>query len=282
MRKPDLLIIIPAYNEEENIGQVLQEIRKLAINADIIIINDGSQDATEQVVRAAGEQVISLFYNIGYGGALQTGFKYAVKMDYRYVIQFDGDGQHDPRDILILLEELRTGDYDIVIGSRFLDANGPATNVGVLKRMAIAFFRFLIKVFTGVKITDPTSGIQGLSRAAFRHYAAMGNFPEDYPDADTVIFMLKAGYKVKEIPANIRLRDAGTSMHTGLKPIYYLVKMLVSIFVVLLRGDFRQARNSPHDNNSAQDCRTSHERNSAQNCHYTQETQSMQESSFSE
>lgn len=257
MKTCDSLVIIPAYNEEKNIAQVLREIRRLELDVDIVVINDGSQDNTEQVVRAADEQVISLFYNLGYGGALQTGFKYALKMDYHYVIQFDGDGQHDPRDILFLLAQLRSGKYDIVIGSRFLsegaDDGAAKIRLGFLKKIAIAVLRFLIKLSTGVRVTDPTSGLQGLSREAFRYYAGMGNFPEDFPDADTLIFMIKAGYAVTEIPANIRARECGVSMHAGLKPLYYFVKMLVSIAVVLLRGDYRKVgrvgRSSPVEGN---------------------------------
>lgn len=233
MQKSDCLIIIPAHDEEQNIGRVLKEIRSLKMNLDIIVINDGSKDKTENIVIKEGEKVITLPYNLGYGGALQTGFKYAAAMGYGYIIQFDADGQHDPEDIPVILNQLRTGDFDIVIGSRFLGRGSFKT--GILKKIAISVFRFLIKISTGVKITDPTSGLQGLEKRVFRHYAVMGNFPEDYPDADTLIYMILSNSKVTEIPANIRERNCGRSMHTGVKTIFYFAKMLVSILVVLLR-----------------------------------------------
>jgi len=140
---------------------VLKEIRSSGVSEDIMVINDGSSDKTGMVAREAGEMVINLPYNLGYGGALQTGFKYASTMGYKYVIQFDADGQHDPEDIKIIMEQLRTGIPDIVIGSRFLGRG--AFRAGVLKMGAIAVFRCLIKISTGVRITDPTSGLQGLT-----------------------------------------------------------------------------------------------------------------------
>ncbi|OPY57980.1 MAG: Undecaprenyl-phosphate mannosyltransferase [Pelotomaculum sp. PtaU1.Bin035] len=235
MKKTDCLIIIPAYNEEQNISRVLQDIRKLDTDLDIVVINDGSRDKTVERVKKAGcSKVITLPYNLGYGGALQTGFKYAVNMGYQFVIQFDADGQHDPEDILTILDHLKTGIPDIVIGSRFLGRG--SFDPGVMKKFAITVFRLLIKISTGVMITDPTSGLQGLTNRVFTRYATRGDYPEDYPDADTLISMIAAGYRVVEFPANIRIRHSGNSMHTGIRTIYYFVKMLVSILVVLFRN----------------------------------------------
>jgi len=233
VEKADCLVIIPAYNEEENVGKVLEDIRNLKIALDIVVINDGSRDKTEAVVREAGEKVINLPYNLGYGAALQAGFKYAVSTGYEYVVQFDADGQHDPKDILKIFHKLRTSDCDIVIGSRFLEKSSFRT--GALKKIGISVFRFLIRMTTGAKITDPTSGLQGLSKRVFNYYAVMGNYPEDFPDADTLINMILLNYRVKEIPAHIKNRNSGKSMHTGIKTAFYFIKMLVSILVVLLR-----------------------------------------------
>lgn len=231
------LIIIPAYNEEKNIGGVLNEIRKFNYDLDIIVINDASKDNTEQVVVEKGEKIINHFFNLGYGGALQTGFKYAVDKGYQYVIQFDGDGQHDPADLQRIINELKTGCYDIVIGSRFLDKS--SFQISLTKKLAIALFRLIIGISTGVKITDPTSGLQGLTLKAYMYYSAMGNFPDDFPDADTLIHMLKRNYRVKEIPAHMKNRLHGQSMHSGLKSIFYTFKMLISISVVLLRAKMK-------------------------------------------
>ncbi|RNC62973.1 MAG: Undecaprenyl-phosphate mannosyltransferase [Candidatus Dichloromethanomonas elyunquensis] len=232
MLKNRFLIIIPAYNEEKNITKVLHGIFQHCPSCDVLVVNDGSKDSTSQTAKKEGVFVIDHLYNIGYGGALQTGFKYAVTCGYEFVIQFDADGQHDPKDILKIIEYLETKDYDIVIGSRFLN---DSAKVGLLKEIAIKYFSLLIKVFAGKKITDPTSGLQGLNNHVFSYYAIMGNFPEDFPDADTLIHMLKRNCRVIEIPANIRERMSGESMHIGMKTIYYFFKMLVSIAVVVLK-----------------------------------------------
>ena len=237
MGTADGLIIIPAYNEAKNISQVLKDIRQFNYNIDIIVINDGSNDNTGQVVVQEGEKVINQFYNLGYGGALQTGFKYAVAMGYQYVIQFDGDGQHNPADLQTIIEQVETGDVDIVIGSRFMIKN--SFQISSAKKLAIAIFRLIIRASTGVRITDPTSGFQGLNQRTFHYYSGMGNFPEDFPDADTLIHMLKRNYRVIEVPVIMKNRWSGKSMHSGLKSIYYAIKMIVSIAVVLLRTKFK-------------------------------------------
>lgn len=229
----DCLLLIPAYNEEMNVGRVLQGIRKLNADIDVLVIDDGSTDKTSLIVEGAGEKVITLPYNLGYGGALQTGFKYALLKGYKYIVQFDADGQHEPDDIIQVLKHLRTGKYDIVIGSRFLGKGSFKT--GLLKKIAIMLFRFLIQISTGTKISDPTSGLQGLTQRVFGYYSIMGNFPNDYPDADTLIGSILKGYPIYEIPANIKQRYSGKSMHSGLKTVYYLFKMLISISVVLVR-----------------------------------------------
>lgn len=233
------LIIIPAYNEEENIAGVLEDIRRYGYDLDIVVINDGSKDHTGEVARKAGVTVIDHFYNIGYGGALQTGYKYAVAKDYDYIVQFDADGQHNPVYIRTISELMESGAYDIVIGSRFMDG---VRNVSWGKVLAINFFRFIIRVSTGVALTDPTSGLQGLHREVVQYYTEMGNFPEDYPDADTLIWMLKKKYRVYEFPVDIKQRASGKSMHHGLKSVYYCLKMMVSILVVLLRFEMEKRR----------------------------------------
>jgi len=232
----DTLVIIPAYNEEENISKVLSGIHCLSPDADILVINDGSTDKTESIVQNHKCALISLPFNLGYGNALQTGFKYAVAKGYDYIIQFDADGQHDPESIPLIMRELKKNDVDIVIGSRFLDKS--PFKLGLSKGLAISFFRLIIKMTTGVKITDPTSGLQGLTKRAFSFYSRKGNFPSDYPDADILIQMLRNSYRIREIPVDIRERNGGKSMHSSLKPIYYCIKVLMSICVVLLRLKF--------------------------------------------
>lgn len=229
------LVVIPAYNEEDNIAEVLQGIKKLDMPLDILVVNDGSRDNTMKEVLKENVSIINLPYNMGYGAALQTGFKYASIKGYRYVVQFDADGQHSACDLPVLIGELKNGNYDIVVGSRFRE--NPSYKVGFTKRLAISFFRFLIRSLTGKEITDPTSGLKGLSTRAFQFYSITDNFPQDFPDADVLIKMLYLRYNIHEVPAHIKERISGKSMHSGLKPILYFIKMLISIFVVIIMGN---------------------------------------------
>lgn len=241
------LIIIPAYNEGQNIGNVLDEIIDMDLDIDILVVDDGSFDNTRHIVTEKGVDIISHPYNLGYGAALQTGFKYAVKEGYRYVIQFDGDGQHHCEYIRDMMREIEEGEYDIIIGSRFLANKGH--KIDILKILVIYLLRILIKIFTGKKVTDPTSGFQGLSHRTLKYYSLMGNFPYDYPDADIIIQMLRLKYNLKEIPINIKERVNGQSMHSGIKPLIYLCKMLLSIFIVMLRDIFLKEKDNlwePH------------------------------------
>lgn len=227
------LIIIPAFNEELNIIHVIKDIQRLGIDIDILVVDDGSIDRTREEVLTTNVNILCHPYNLGYGAALQTGYKYAKKRGYRYVIQFDGDGQHNAKNILNIIDELNKQQVDIVICSRFLDKS--SFQLGVLKKVVIELLKFLIRISTSAKITDPTSGLKGLSKRTYEYYAAMDNFPNDYPDADILIQMLLKGFKIREISASMRQRVHGKSMHSGLKPIVYLVKMLLSILVVILR-----------------------------------------------
>ncbi|MCM0647210.1 glycosyltransferase family 2 protein [Clostridium swellfunianum] len=229
----DTLIIIPAHNEEKNILKVLEDIKTQSLNMDVLIVDDGSKDKTRDLVMSEEVKIISHPYNLGYGAALQTGFKYAKKQNYKYVILFDGDGQHNAKYIKDFYEEISKNHWDIVSGSRFLVQD--ESEVELLKKIVIRALRKIIFISTGVKITDPTCGFKALSQRAYEFYSKMGNYPADYPDSDIIIQMLKLGYKIKEIPISINKRIHGTSMHSGLKPIIYLFKMFLSINVVLLR-----------------------------------------------
>lgn len=230
----DFLIIIPAFNEEKNISKVLESLVDLKQFADIIIINDGSSDATEALVKGEHLFLINHPCNLGYGAALQTGFKFAKMKNYRFILQFDADGQHNPEDLKLIMTEMVKEEVDIVIGSRFL--GNPDFHPGMLKQMAIFSFRWLIKQLAGAKVTDPTSGLRGLSYRVFSYYSVRDRFPEDFPDADMVIEMILQGYRVKEVPITSTKRTEGVSMHSGWKPIVYFMKILLSILTILLRN----------------------------------------------
>ena len=239
--KKDLLIIMPAYNEEKCIGSFLDQLAQpeIADIADVLVINDGSSDRTNLIVRSRNCAIIKHIYNMGYGAALMTGYKYAIRRHYKYVIQIDSDGQHDPCNILALYRKLQEPDKngrcpDIVLGSRFLKG-GKSFPISGIKKLAIVVFRRLIHITTGQKITDPTTGLQGLSRRAVRYYSTYSNFDLRYPDANMLIQTILLNYKVQEIPAVMHSRESGTSMHRGLGPVIYMAHMFFSICAILLR-----------------------------------------------
>ena len=228
------LIIIPAYNEAKNIAQVIATTRTSAPLADVLVVNDGSADDTAAVARQAGARVISLPFNMGYGVALQTGYKYALKRGYDCIVQMDADGQHEAQCIPALLEALREEQADVVIGSRFLEDCGYHTSFA--KRVGMLIFGTLASLITGQRITDPNSGFQALSKDVVR-FCASDVYPVDYPDADAIIMLHRAGFRIKEVPVVMYVNPSGKSMHAGWRPVYYVFKMFLSIFVTLLRRD---------------------------------------------
>lgn len=236
----ELLIIIPAYNEEKNIGDTLDGLEAAGIRewADILVMNDASRDRTEEIVRQKNCQVVTHVYNLGYGSGLQIGYKYAVRKGYNYVIQMDADGQHAVSNVKKIYDRLLSGDEksrpDIVLGSRFVEGS-ETYPVSVVKKIAYSFFRILIRLGTGRKIKDPTTGLQGLSKRAFSYYAEYTHFDDQYPDANMIMQMLLLGYRVEEMPALMFARHEGVSMHHGLKPVIYMFRMMYSIIAVWMR-----------------------------------------------
>lgn len=229
----NFVIIIPAYNEARRIASTIAGIRKFS-GADIIVVSDGSTDDTVAEAKKAGADVINLPFNLGYGAALQTGFKYALKKNYEFAVQMDADGQHDPSSIQPLIDPVINDEIDIVIGSRFLDKGN--YKAPFIRRMGMYFFGFITSILTGRKITDPTSGFQALSRKVMEFYASKA-YPFDYPDADVIIMLHRKGFRFKECPV-IMHNAAKPSMHGGiLRPMYYIFKMLLSILVTLLRKE---------------------------------------------
>ena len=237
----ELLIIIPAYNEGQNIRRVLGQVEGLGLEsvADILVINDASTDSTNWIVKEMQYPMISQPFNMGYGCALQTGYKYAVRRGYRYVIQMDGDGQHDVCNIPVLYSKLKEADEerrypDIVLGARFRK-DGSALPVSLPKKIVYSLFRGMIYMITGARISDPTTGLQGLSRKAFLYYSKYNHFDDKYPDANMLVLMLLAKFKVVEVPAVMHARTAGKSMHSGLQPFWYMIRVMYSTVIILFR-----------------------------------------------
>ena len=241
MVRKELLIIIPAYNEEKNIASVFEQLEKLDISsiADILVIDDASTDRTNRIVKEKQCELITHIYNLGYGSALQSGYKYAARRNYEYVIQMDADGQHDVCNIPAIYRKLTGEDMDaekadIVLGSRFMKGSSDYP-VSMLKKSAYAMFRFLIRQVTGRHIADPTTGLQGLGRDAFLFYSEYNRFDDKYPDANMIILMMLVKFRVVEIPAVMHTRLEGKSMHSGLKPFWYMLRVMYSVLIVLFR-----------------------------------------------
>lgn len=226
------VVLIPAYNEEQCLGEVLDRIRA-ACPFDVVIVDDGSVDATARVARQHGAIVLRHPFNMGYGAALQTGYKYAAQLDYEVLVQIDADGQHDPSYIVPLARRILDGHSDACVGSRFLLGEGYIPPFA--RRLGMVLFGKIASVVTHRRVTDPTSGYQALSRRVFRFFKS-DLFPADYPDADVLILLYRAGFRAEEIPVAMRASVTGQSMHGGiLRPMFYVFKMLLSICVTLLR-----------------------------------------------
>lgn len=230
-REDDFVVLMPAYNEADRIATTIAGIREYC-SAEIVVISDGSTDSTAEKVRETGSIVIELPFNLGYGAALQTGYQYALKQGYDFAIQMDADGQHDPAFIPVLMKEVQTGTADVAIGSRFLGEG--VYHLSLTRNAGVLFFRNLASLLTRQTVTDPTSGFQALSRKAME-FCASEAYPTDFPDADVLIMLHKRGIRFTEVPVRMHQNTKKKTMHSGLVPIYYLFKMMLSILVTLLK-----------------------------------------------
>lgn len=233
--KEKVLIVIPAYNEEENILKVIKEVKKDAPkNFDVLVINDCSKDNTEEILIKNKINYLNNIMNMKYAMSVQTGIKYAYENDYDYVIQMDADGQHIAKEAVKLYDTMQKKKCDIVIGSRYLKNLG--YSCPFFRRVGTKIFEIMIKIFCGKKIVDPLSGFQCLNRQVIEEYAKKGGYPE-YPDANLVIEMLFKGYKIEEVPVKMRLRENGESMHDGIiAPMKYMIHMFYTIVLIVIQN----------------------------------------------
>lgn len=235
-----VLVVIPAYNEAQNIQKVFDELKRDLSYADVLVINDCSKDNTKEIAEKNGIKCITTVFNFRYARAVQTGIKYAYKNNYDYVIQLDGDGQHIPKEADKLVKKMKETGADIVIGSRYLEKGN--YNAPFFRKIGTSFFAFLIKVACRQKISDPLSGFQVLNRKVIEKYSKIGEYPE-YPDANLVIDMILQGYKVEEVSIKMRNREFGESMHGGIiKPIKYMLLMFYNVLVIMLNNIGRRRK----------------------------------------
>jgi len=229
---PRRLAIVPAYREEGAIGGVVAEIRAFDPGLDVVVVDDGSPDGTGAAARAAGAVVLRLPFNLGIGGAVQTGFKYALEHGYELAVRLDGDGQHDPTELPKLTAPVLAGEADIVVGSRFADRRD-AYRPPLARRLGIGLFARVVSLLVRQRVTDTTSGFQALNRQGIALFAA--DYPHDYPEVEATVMVVRHRLRLLEVPVRMREREHGSSSITALRSAYYVVKVLLALFVGLFR-----------------------------------------------
>jgi len=230
-RFPKTLIVIPALNEAEVIARVVQNVRRSAPWADVLVINDGSSDETGQKAENEGAIVLHMPHRVGIGAGVQTAFMFAERYGYDLVIRNDGDGQHEAADIQWLIQVLQNDEADVVIGSRYIENRGYSSSVA--RRAGSALLASIISAIIGQRITDPTSGYNGFNRRAILLCAKL--YPHDYPEPEAIVVLRRAGLRLKEIPVTMQPRLGGRSSITTLRSFFYMFKVILAIFIDLLR-----------------------------------------------
>jgi glycosyltransferase involved in cell wall biosynthesis len=225
------IAIVPAFNEERNIGGVLDELRAFDPGLVVVVVSDGSTDRTAAVAREHGAHVVQLPFNLGIGGAVQTGFKYAAEGGYELAVRCDGDGQHDPSQLGKVIAPVLAGEVDIAIGSRFVGEGGYQSSV--TRRVGIRLLAWIVSAIARQRVTDTTSGFQALNRRALELFAL--DYPHDYPEVEGMVMTIRHQLRLCEVPVTMRERAHGRSSITALRSIYYMAKVLLALFVGLFR-----------------------------------------------
>ena len=227
-----LVAIVPAWNESGAIGAVVDEINGFDLAIDVVVVDDASTDHTASVAESRGATVLRLPFNVGIGGAVQTGFRYARDEGYDVAVRLDGDGQHAASEIPKILGPIEAGDADLVIGSRFVDPGG-TYRPPFARRIGIGVFARLVSVLGGQRVTDTTSGFVALDRVGIELFAT--SFPDDYPEVEATLVALRSGLRVTQAQVDMRERTTGSSSITFVRSLYYIVKVMLSLLVASLR-----------------------------------------------
>jgi hypothetical protein len=227
------IAIVPAYNEERNIVRVLDELRAFDAGLEVVVVSDGSTDRTAEVAETRGAHVIRLPFNLGIGGAVQTGFRYAWEQGYELAVRVDGDGQHDPSQLGRVVAPVLAGEADIVVGSRF--AGGEGYRSSATRRIGIRLLAWIVSAIARQRVTDTTSGFQALNRRAIALFAA--DYPHDYPEVEGMVMVIKHRLRLREVGITMREREHGRSSIGALASVYYMAKVLLALFVGLFRRD---------------------------------------------
>jgi glycosyltransferase involved in cell wall biosynthesis len=240
------LVVIPAYNEEHSLAAVLDELARVTPELDVVVISDGSTDRTVEIARAATHcEVVALPYNIGIGGALRTGFSYAVRKGYDRAVQFDGDGQHDPLQVAPLLEELDRG-ADMVVGSRFATGGAVTYAVSRTRRIAMRFLGWLVKALVGQRFSDTSSGFRAFSRPLLEFYSR--TYPVEYMDSvEALVLACNAGFTVSEVGVNMRGRTGGAPSNRRFRLFYYYVRLIIVLLTSATLERSRVSRRAARD-----------------------------------
>jgi glycosyltransferase involved in cell wall biosynthesis len=225
------LAIVPALNEQESVGRVIDELRCFDPGLDVVVVDDGSTDRTAGIADDRGARVVRLPFNLGIGGAMQTGFRYAFEHGYDVAVQVDGDGQHDPAELAKILAPVVAGEADLVVGSRFTgDGEFRST---ALRRVGIRVFAWTVSRIVGQRVTDTTSGFRAVGRRGIALFAA--DYPHDYPEVEATVMVAKARLRLLEVPVSMRERAGGQSSISTLGSVYYMAKVMLALFVGLFR-----------------------------------------------
>lgn len=237
------LVIIPAYNEAETVADVIAAIHRLGPAYNVVVVDDGSTDATAAVAKRAGAEVIQLPFNLGIGGAMQTGYRYALRNDYDVAVQCDADGQHPVHQIPRLVSRVLSGSADLIVGSRYVAASDYRPSFS--RRVGKSLLSRLVDAVTGDGITDTTSGFRAANRAVIAVFARV--YPDDYPEAEALVTLHKAGLKTAEVPVDMRPRQGGRSSISPRRAAYYIIKVSLAIFIGTFKAITRTPETLPPD-----------------------------------